>query len=412
MKNIGCTMEKIWNHFEHKMLCKETNLIYDFLEGYDEDALTKALPTLEEIALQIPNPCGWGTGMEDCMLNNPLMLDAVIYRYEVTKDEKLFDLADKLLAGIRLCATVSDDRGYLARGVSPFDGKSHYINSSRDQYTQCIYGLFHYYTSSMMREKDKEWITDVFVSFAERAEKNITKENEYDYLREDGKRGLVCNMWGDTLWGHEVNRIHMIYLAAWYTSRDEHWYDLYKEIRDEGIRLATHRIHPRTEMYGFLQMQVSIKLLYEAEPDVEYKQKYAEILNFVAEKVAEYRIDGEKLDYEKINSPFGDWRDEKAQNVWQWFQPREERNALIGGYSYYVPFTDLWNEVLQIRNITEAVYIRMLGDKKDIPAEQIEDFSKVLEFFDDEKHCSYAYIGAIVSYWAAKFFETEFELEK
>ncbi|MBQ7097717.1 MAG: hypothetical protein IJN96_06525 [Clostridia bacterium] len=407
MKNIGCTMEKIWNHFEHKMLCKETNLIYDFLVGYDEDALTKALPTLGEIALQIPNPCGWGTGMEDCMLNNPLMLDAVIYRYEVTKDKKLFGLADKLLAGIRLCATVSDDRGYLARGVSPLDGKSHYINSSRDQYTQCIYALFHYYTSSMMREKDKEWITDVLVSFAERAEKNITKENEYDYLREDGQRGLVCNMWGPTLWGHEVNRIHMIYLAAWYTSRDEHWFELYKEIRDEGIRLATERIHPRTEMYGFLQMQVSMKLLYEAEPEDEYKKKYAEILKFVAQKVSDYRITEEKLDYTQINSPFSDWREKTAENVWHHFVARTERNALIGGYTYYVPQEKLWDEVIEIRNITEAVYIRMLGGDRSISEEQCSDFLKVLDFFDGEKHCSYAYICAVVSYWAAKFFDAE-----
>ena len=409
VKNIECTMEKIWNHFEHKMLCNKTNLIYDYLVGYDEDALTKALPTVEEIALQIPNPCGWGTGMEDCMLNNPLMLDAVIYRYEVTKDEKLFELADKLLAGIKLCATVSDNRGYLARGVSPFDCKSHYINSSRDQYTQCIYALFHYYTSSMLREKDKEWITDVLVSFAERAEKNITKENEYDYLREDGKRGLVCTMWGDNIWGHEVNRLHMIYLAAWYTSRDEHWFELYKEIRDEGIRLATQRIHPETQMYGFLQMQVSIKLLYEAEPEAEYKEKYAQILKFVTEKVSDYGITKDKLDYTKINSPFPDWREMQARNVWHHYAARTERNALIGGYTYYLPVLDLWREVIEIRNITEAVYIQMLGGKKNIPAKQCEDFLKVLEFYDDEKHCSYAYICAIVSYWASKFFEAALE---
>ena len=404
---IKTCMDKIWDFFENKMLCKETNLIYDYRTSLDEDGLIKDLPIDEEVEKQIPNPCGWGTGMEDSMLNNPLMLDAVVYRYEVTKDEKLHELADRLLSGIKLCATISEDRGFLARSVSPFAKKNYYINSSRDQYTHCIYGLFHYLTSSMMKDEHRAWITDVLVSFAERAEKNITAENEYDYLRADGKRGLVCNMWGPTLYSHETNRIHMIYLAAWYASRDAHWYKKYKEIRDVGIQRATERFLPKTCMYGFLQMQVSIKLLHDAEPDDEYKKKYEDILKLVVDKVKDYRIDEGSLDYENINSSFESWRDQPGKNMWSNFIPRTKTSTAIEGYQYYVPTTEHWSYVLPIRDITEAVYIRLLGGDKNISKEQLADFNKVLEYFDYDKHCSYAYICALVAYWAGKHFEVE-----
>ena len=403
MKTNTEIMENIWEFYTTKMLCKKTNLIYDFITSDEEDGLTKNLPTVAEIKKQIPNPCGWGTGMEDSMLNNPLMLDAVIYRYEVTKDESLFELADRLLDGIKLCSTISKDRGYLARSVSPFDGKSHYINSSRDQYTQVIFALFHYYNSSMMRDKDKEWITDVLVSFAERAEKNVKPETNYDYLREDGGRSIVSTMWGDELLGHEVNRLHMVYLAAWYVSRDEHWFDLYKEIRDEGVQRALIKINPRMEMYGYLQMQCSIRLLYEAEPEAEYKEKYKEILDWVARLASLYRM--EELDYEEVNITFNNWRDNNATNDKRWFAPDAGDDILIDGYVYYVPVTEGWSKIMPARNITEAIFVRALGGQVNVTDGQMEDFNRALEYYDKDRHCSYAYIAAPLSYWASRYYD-------
>lgn len=70
--------------------------------------------------------------MEDSVINNAMMLDTVVSRYLVTKDPALKPYADKLFAGLKLCATVSERSGFIVRSVSPFDGVSHYINSSRD----------------------------------------------------------------------------------------------------------------------------------------------------------------------------------------------------------------------------------------------------------------------------------------
>ena len=52
----------LWN----RLYCPETSLFYDNL--FPDGTFSSGLPTPEELALDIPNPCGWGTGMEDGMM--------------------------------------------------------------------------------------------------------------------------------------------------------------------------------------------------------------------------------------------------------------------------------------------------------------------------------------------------------
>ena len=181
-----------------RFFCDETNLIYDFL--IDEGNAWHHLPKPEDINKQRPNPCGWGTGMEDCVLNGGSVLDGIVAEYSVTKNPKLKALSDKILKGMMLCATVSEDSGFVARGGSPFDGKSYYINSSRDQYTHWVYGAVRLFASPLSDEAQKEEIKKVIVAIAEKCLREVTPENDYNMLRADGKIGMVNKMWGD-IWG-------------------------------------------------------------------------------------------------------------------------------------------------------------------------------------------------------------------
>ncbi|MEI3005224.1 MAG: hypothetical protein V8T87_11475 [Victivallales bacterium] len=42
------------------------------------------------------------------------------------------------------CGTVHGQDGFIARGISPHDGKSCYSNSSRDQFTLAVYGMWRF----------------------------------------------------------------------------------------------------------------------------------------------------------------------------------------------------------------------------------------------------------------------------
>ena len=123
------SIRSAWDYLWDKLFCPKTSLFYDYRVSTEKDGAVCTLPSAEMVQKQIPNPCGWGVGMEDSVINNATMLDTVIARYEVTKSCEMQQYADKLYEGLKLCATVSDRSGFIVRSVSPFDGVSHYMTS-------------------------------------------------------------------------------------------------------------------------------------------------------------------------------------------------------------------------------------------------------------------------------------------
>lgn len=397
------TVNVIWNFIWENLYYPKTSLLYDRKILDDENNISKdVLPTPEEIKKQIPNPCGWGTDMEDSMINGGVMLETIVNRYEATGETEMKSYAEKILAGIKLCTEISDKKGFLARSVSPLDGKSYYINSSRDQYTHVISSLVRYFECDMCTESEKELIKKILVGFAEGAEEDVIEETDYHLLRADGHPGLVTKMWGKGVWPHEINRLHMIYIAAWVVSGDEHWLDMYKKYRDEGLRIANEIDYNGVisfAMYGIFQMQVSLRLIYDYEPDAEYKEMYLDILKRGAAVAKKYRMtDVDKYSKDKVNEKEIPWRKRKFTY---------ECESPINGYGYFVPYSDLLAYLSGLRNISEALFIQTLCPGETIPKEQIENCEKVLELFDFEKHTTYYPIGFMASYWSMKRNNTE-----
>lgn len=65
----------LWTILKKNLYCPETELFYDYRTSADPAERFALLPTAEEIGVDFPNPCGWGTGMEDCSLNGGLALE-------------------------------------------------------------------------------------------------------------------------------------------------------------------------------------------------------------------------------------------------------------------------------------------------------------------------------------------------
>jgi hypothetical protein len=80
------SMDNAWDYVWNRLFCEKTDLFYDYLVSDAADAATCHLPPPETIALQVPNPCGWSTGMEDSMTYGGIMLDTVVARYNATGD--------------------------------------------------------------------------------------------------------------------------------------------------------------------------------------------------------------------------------------------------------------------------------------------------------------------------------------
>ncbi|MBR5528033.1 MAG: hypothetical protein IKV97_03445, partial [Clostridia bacterium] len=81
---------------------------------------------------------------------------------------------------------------------------------------------------------------------------------------------------------HEYLRMPMAYIAAWGVSGDEHWLELYRNLRAE----AYERSKPMSEywhLYALQQMQASVLVCYELENDEVWKEKYLSLMNSVAD---------------------------------------------------------------------------------------------------------------------------------
>lgn len=274
MKDI--CINKAWDYITKRLLHEKTNLIYDHILR-DED-----FPSPEETKNSYPNPCGYGTDMEDSMISAATMLDACLLRYEKKKDSNSAEIAHRLVDGMIKCAGSAYTEGFLPRSVTPLDGESHYINSSIDQYTLFIFGAHRYINSPLCTSEEKNSLTRILEGFAKRAEANMTAENNFDMLRDDGRKSHVTTMWGESLGNHEYLRLPMIYLAAWEAGKNGHWLDMYREIRDK----AYERSLPMTEywhLYTLQQMQASVRLCYDADPDSGWREKYGYLLNVVAD---------------------------------------------------------------------------------------------------------------------------------
>ena len=392
-------MERAWDFVWDNLYCKDTKLVYDYIT---EKGNVGHLPTVQEIEACCPNPCGWGTGMEDSVLNGGSFLEAIISRYQVTKEPFLLKQATDIYEGLKTCATVSKQRGFLARSVSPIDGKTHYINSSRDQYTHAIYAFLAYRNSEMSTAVQKEEIKDILVSFAEKAEHDVTKENQYSLLREDGKPALVCAMYDEgnhSVMRHEVHRLPMFYMAAWAVSGDAHWWDKYIEYRDWALDYAEtfseNDLKPYHWCYALLQMQYSVKVLYDYETDATYKERYAKLLRKVASFMPKYTQKTQKIAGNIFyRGPVPNWRRVPAQPI---------SSAYSYGKVVYVPMVEASDETQQIlRNHTEAMVIYALAPDFEIPKEEIEFFENLIEELVFEKAVIYWPLLCADAWWVLR----------
>jgi hypothetical protein len=301
-------VEQAWRASWTKFYSPRTRQFYDYLTSYLPGRELAHLPTAEEVARQHPNPYGYGTGMEDCMISAGVMLDTLVDRYAVTGRKALRERAYDVFRGIRLSATVHGVPGFLARGVCVEDRKSVYVNSSRDQYTHAAHGCWRYLHSPLCNNRTKIEIGAILSGFADRMTRNVTAANDYDSLRADGTRDPrgISRMWN--VKGHEAARLPMIYAAAWDATGNPAYRDLYRKYIEPAVQ-QSFTVEESQPTYALLQMQCSLELLETLEQDADLKRQMREIMTMLAKRcavrAARAERDGAALDVAAVGT---DWR--------------------------------------------------------------------------------------------------------
>lgn len=291
---LDAQAEVMWQVAWKLFFSSKTNLFYDYISSYEVGKQFNHLPTEQEALACFPNTSGTGTGMEDSMILAGLVLDSIIHRYEIEKDSSLKIYADKVLDGIVLCANIHNSQGFIARSVSAIDTKAAYLGSSRDQYTQAIYGMWRYYNSALCDSKAKTKIKQVMFDVGERMIKYMTAENGYDYRLANGEKCPVglSRMWN--VMPHEAARLPMFYAVAWQTTGDKRFKAEYDKYIKSAINQSKN-FSNKNPGWADMQMMMSLNLLYKFENDSALKREIKDIM------IALAKLDTRKTEiYSKI----------------------------------------------------------------------------------------------------------------
>jgi len=359
-EQLAVSLEQAWETSWTRFYRSDTHLFYDYLTSYEDGKWLKHLPTAEEVKRQYPNECEYGTGMEDCMISAGVMLSLIVDRFLVTGEESLHEGAYEVFQGIQLCATAHGSAGFLARAVCHEDLKSIYFNSSRDQYTHAVHGLWQYARSPLCNAGIRKEIGTVVGGIADRMIRNVVPENDYDSLRADGTRDTrgISRMWNVN--GHEAARLPMIYAAAWDVTGKRAYYQLWRKYVADAVR-QSFDVEGWQPTYAFLQMQMSLELLAEMEPDPQLRKQMKQVMATVAQRCA-VRADsayerGTLLDLTEVCT---DWRTGEGISFESgyrkiWYCIRESGEAALAQLAADQMFPDEQEELLK-RSILRLDY--------------------------------------------------------
>lgn len=114
-------------------------------------------PTPEDCKLGKPNAIGWWSPIEDGPMFTGLYLPAACERARRSGSTSDQANARRLAQGLLKCASVSDVRGMIVRGLGT-DGKCHYPLGSDDQTHPWFYGLHAYLQSGIPSAEERQLI--------------------------------------------------------------------------------------------------------------------------------------------------------------------------------------------------------------------------------------------------------------
>lgn len=363
----------------------------DYLSSYEPGKEQAHLPRAEEVKRQYPNPCGYSTGMEDGAILGGAMLSLLCDRFAATGGESLRAEATNVFAGLRRCATVHGVPGFVARNVCPEDGKSVYINSSRDQVTHFVHGLWQYYHSPLADEAARQEIRAILSDIAERMIAFVTPENDYDFCRADGERCPlgICRMWN--VQAHEAARLPMIYAAAADVTGKARYRGQWRHYVTEAIEQSASP-EPNKPAYALLQMQCSLEVLHALEPDAALKTTIRERMLHVRELAAQrFTATLEKIakkSPEEMRMVGPDWR-----HVPEWKNQKGYLNPQWG------PFREIWHLT---REAGEAALILLMVDPESVSEPQRAALRDLIGRFDYLHNSSCGIIYHQAAYWKAR----------
>jgi len=379
--------QAIWNRLYHS----KTSLFYDYASSFDHERRFDHLPTPAEIALQYPNTNGWGTGMEDSAITGGVMLAAVCDRFAATGEEFLRGQAADIFRGLESCAATARTRGLVLRSISPRDGTSHYIETSRDQLTHFAHGCWRFFQSPLADDAQRSSMRRMMTALSVLLERRMKPEFGYHLGKENGEPGIYDVMWDVA--PHEVGRLPMIYGITWQLTGDSRWYELYRRYAEPAAEQAAE-LHPEScPVYGLFQHQVSMEVLFAlAEDEPELRSAWKRLMHNLADYAATLVGQLPRPRPVEISAIDLDWR------TW----PRWQGDNSHGYEVPVMPARVTADELRPLREAGEALLIQLMCPDRPPGADQRDFLEGILIETDFSRRFTYGMIYPQAAWWRAR----------
>jgi hypothetical protein len=284
-------------------------------------------------------PYGYGSGIEDTAYQTGMLLFALCDAEEATGDPYFAELARRAFRGLERMSTLSPVEGFVPRGPHPADGKTYYRDSSLDQHSLYVCGLWRYHRSRLASPAEKESIRAIIGKVIRRLEKA-----QWIIKVEDGSAPSKAGG-SMLLWEPRTAALLLMMLAAAHdVTGDAHWKDEYDRFSGEqdGRRwalLAKEIDRSRERRYTLFMNQHALRVetLRRIEPSAERKAVLRRHLEATAEDM--------------LAAPyFRAWRslDWIGEESWEDASKKEVANAYLQplGVTLDSPVTvmDLWRK--------------------------------------------------------------------
>jgi hypothetical protein len=189
---------------------------------------------------------------------------------------------------------------------------------------------------------------------------------------------------------HEAARLPMIYAAAWDVTRDERYHERWRQYVAEAIEQSANPGEQKPA-YALLQMQCSLEVLHELEPDPALKAtihaRMTHVRDLAAKRFQSVLANLAKKTPEEMRMLGPDWR-----NVPEWKDQKGYPNPQWG------PFREIWHVS---REAGESALILLMVDPSSVSEAQRTALSAMLTDFDYLHNASCGILYHLAAYWKA-----------
>ena len=346
-----------------------------------------SLPTPEECRLGKPNALGWWSPIENGAMFNGLYMDAAVSRWRHTRAPEDAAKARKLMEGLLLLNSLSEVKGFVARGVST-DGRSHYPMGSNDQTLPWFLGLWRFLDSGLATEAERRRVVGQLVETAEEIVRlNWAMPAEAPF----GKRGSFLGYSFDS-----VPRMLFVCKALFVITGEAKWEALYQnalwerggkegrsrlEVCETGMVFEYAKYHTWTSC----TCVGALRALWEMERTLEIRDAFARGLQASADLALKSLPMAERFDNADASHFEMDWR--VMNQDWKPQQTEKEAQELallqLKGFLKVAPRRGKETEF--VREPTAAAWVVTLAPEVSILKSRAEAVKRVIAHYDYEK---------------------------